>query len=83
MGEVHEFAAPERLTVHVQTKLMPTEQQRLVQIRDELHAQGHTDITLSAIVRTFILAGMQQYRADQAQDEPGASDPGRTGERPL
>lgn len=66
------FTTPERLTVHVQTKLMPTEQQRLVQIRDELHAQGHTDITLSAIVRTFLLAGMQQYSANQTRDDPPA-----------
>ena len=58
------FAKGERLTTQVQSKVTPSEFERLVGIRDELQAAGFSDVTISSLVRTFVVTGIRAYEAD-------------------
>jgi hypothetical protein len=58
------FGKAERLTVPAQTKVTPSEYEQLVQIRDKLHSQGLTEVTISSLVRTFVIAGIRAFKAE-------------------
>jgi hypothetical protein len=58
------FGKAERLTVPAQTKLTPSEHAQLVQIRDELHSEGLPDVTISSLIRTFVIAGIRAFKAE-------------------
>jgi len=59
------FAKAERLTVQVQSKVTPSEHEQLVHIRDELHSMGLADVTLSSLVRTFVVAGIRAWEDEK------------------
>jgi hypothetical protein len=58
------FTKAERLTVPAQTKVTPSEYKQLEQIRDQLKLQGLTDVTISSLVRTFVIAGIRAFNAE-------------------
>ena len=59
--DLQAFAKAERLTVPAQTKLTPSEHARLLEIRDELHSQGLTEVTVSSLLRTFAVSGIRVF----------------------
>jgi hypothetical protein len=62
------FGKAERLTEQVQAKVTPSEYRRLVEIRDELHSLGLTDVTISSLLRTFLITGIRAYTAEQSRE---------------
>ena len=62
------FAKAERLTVPAQTKLTRSEYDQLVQIREDLRRRS-LDVTISSLVRTFVLAGIRAFYLESEDSE--------------
>lgn len=61
------FLPDERLTKLVQTKLLPSDRRRLLEIRDELRAAGQ-DVSESSLAREFLRRGIREYRQQHPAD---------------
>ena len=65
---LEDYAKAERLTAQIQAKITPSEYEDLLQIRKELHSRGLTNVTVSSLVRTFVLSGIRAFKAEVEAD---------------